>query len=244
MSPLVTERLPGSTAPVLSAALLARIHQLNLDYLDLLIAERASISCAAQLQHLPRSLIPMLGSLATPARRALAATPFTLYSLGFEDEGFWGAACEAAAQPISHRYASAGAAWLQGPFGEIALLHAWCVAASSPLAARVLYAMPEPTAHRLAATPLWQVRRIANDYPALLTPRWPTNPGFWPDLVRFAAANDAQRLGAARLLGIQLIAAELEYAAAQASPGRRAPLRLLRSPRLRARKVRFDLRLR
>jgi hypothetical protein len=53
-------------------------------------------------------------------------------------------------------------------------------------------------------------------------PRWPTNPGFWPDLARFAAAGDQQRLATAKLLGSQLIAAELQGSAVQ-------------SPRLRAR---------
>ena len=33
-----TEELPGATAPVLSAAVLARIHELNLDYIELLAA--------------------------------------------------------------------------------------------------------------------------------------------------------------------------------------------------------------
>ena len=39
--------------PVLEPALLARIQQLNLDYLELLVAEHAEPECAAQLQHLP-----------------------------------------------------------------------------------------------------------------------------------------------------------------------------------------------
>ena len=34
-----TEDLPGASAPVLSAAVLARIHELNLDYIELLAAE-------------------------------------------------------------------------------------------------------------------------------------------------------------------------------------------------------------
>jgi len=46
--------------------------------------------------------------------------------------------------------------------------------------------------------------------------------GFWPDLVRFAVADDQQRLATAKVLGSQLIAAELQGSAVQ-------------SPRLRAR---------
>jgi hypothetical protein len=66
------------------------------------------------------------------------------------------------------------------------------------------------------------VRRLSVHHASLLMPRWPTNPGFWPDLVRFAAAGDHHRLATAKILGSQLIAAELQASA-------------LHSPRLRAR---------
>jgi hypothetical protein len=39
----VTEDLPGASAPVLSAAVLARIHELNFDYLELLAAEHNAV---------------------------------------------------------------------------------------------------------------------------------------------------------------------------------------------------------
>lgn len=242
MSQLTTVRqdlAPGGSAPVLDPALLARIHDLNLDYLDLLASEYATPGVAAQLQHLPASVRTALAELVASARRALAAAPLTLYSLGFEDEGFWRAACEIEAATLDARYASSGAAWLQGPFCEAALLCAWHIASFQPLAARMLYAMPEASAQRLAATPVWRIKRIAGDYPALLAPRWPTNPSFWPGLARFAAAGDAPRLRAVQLLGHQLIAAELEHAAASRGACAEPPLR---SPRLRARKVRFELR--
>ena len=43
-----------------------------------------------------------------------------------------------------------------------------------------------------------------------MTPRWPANPAFWPDLIRFAASGDSRRLETTQLLGNQLIAVELE----------------------------------
>jgi hypothetical protein len=82
--------------------------------------------------------------------------------------------------------------------------------------------MPDAIAQRLTAAPPWYVRRLAVHHASLLMPRWPTNPGFWPDLVHFAAAGDQQRLATAKVLGSQLIAAELQGSA-------------LQSPRLRAR---------
>jgi hypothetical protein len=236
------EKLTGFTAPVLSANLLAHVHQLNLDYVELLIAERAAPHCCAQLQHLPVKLHSLLAALSPAARALLAALPFTLYSLGFEDEGFWRAACERLPTSVhasaEQRYAPAESPWPQGTFCDLALLHAWHVATSSRLASRVVYAMPDVTAVRLAATPLWRIKRIAADCPGLLMPRWPTNPGFWPDLLRFAVANDATRLATAKLLGSQLIAAELESAAPRAARAYRS----IRSPRLRARKLQFELR--
>jgi hypothetical protein len=222
-----TDQLPGASAPVLSAAVLARIHELNLDYLDLLAAEHNDPPAAGgQLQHLPCKLHASIAALPTTARSSLAALPYTLYSLGFEDEKLWRSLAEpaalAASLPIGERYAQPHSESLQASMCEVALLYAWHVANSSSLAARLIYAIPETVALRLTAAPPWYVRRLAVHHASLLLPRWPTNPGFWPDLVRFAAAGDQPRLATAKVLGSQLIAAELQGSA-------------LQSPRLRAR---------
>jgi len=230
--------------PVLEPALLARIQQLNLDYLELMIAERASTDCAGQLQHLPPTQRAALAALPASALPALAATPYTLYSLGVEDESFWASICasaiDGAPSSVVHRYARTNGASTQQAFCELAIFHAWHVAATNPMAARVIYAMPYTTAQRLAATPLWQITRIASSHAVLLMPRWPTNPAFWPDLIRFAAAHDMRRLFPARLLGVQLIAAELEVACPLSRP--RTPI--IASPRLRARKLQLEPRVR
>lgn len=234
------------SAPVLNPALLARIRQLNLDYLELLVAERDSTEGLTQLQHLPPRSRTALGALSPRALRALAAMPFSLYSLGFEDENFWNAVCESATSSSSElavrRYARVGDASAQCSFCELALLHAWHVAGKNTMAARMVYAMPYATARRLVNTPLWQIRCIAGSYSELMMPRWPTNPAFWPDLIRFAASNDTRRLHMTRLLGTQLIAAELEVSCeiSRQCP-RIAPA--LASPRLRARKLQLAPRL-
>jgi hypothetical protein len=245
----LTEELPGASAPVLSAAVLARIHELNVDYVELLGAEHnqgvgpktAAQGCAnaagagragaadlpgGQLQHLPQRVHAAVAELSPAARTSLAALPYTLYSLGFEDEKLWRSLVEpgalAASLSMVERYEQPRTASLQASMCEVALLYAWHVATSSPLAARLIYAMPESVAYRLTAAPLWYVRRLALHHASLLMPRWPTNPGFWPDLLRFAAAGDHQRLATAKVLGSQLIAAELQGST-------------LQSPRLRAR---------
>jgi hypothetical protein len=236
-SPKVRKHNVQTAAPVLDAALLGRIQQLNLDYLELLVAEHASGEHAAQMQHLPPTQRAALAALSTSALSAMAATPYTLYSLGVEDENFWSSICadsiEGIPSTVVHRYAPTSDTTAQYAFCKLALFHAWHVAATNPMAARVLYAMPYTTAERLAATPLWQITCIASSHAALLMPRWPTNPAFWPDLIRFAAAKDVRRLTTARLLGVQLVAAELEVACALSRP--RTPI--IPSPRLRARKL-------
>ncbi len=209
-----TEELPGATAPVLSAAVLARIHELNLDYIELLTAEHNAAAGESQLQHLPCKLHAAIAELSPTARAALTALPYTLYSLGFEDEKLWRSLAEPAALGTSlsmqDRYAQPHSASLQASLCEVALLYAWHVAVSSPLAARLIYAMPESVVQQLTAAPLWYVRRLAVHHASLLLPRWPTNPGFWPDLVRFATDGDVQRLVTVKVLGSQLIAAELQ----------------------------------
>ena len=92
------DELPGASAPVLSAAVLARIHELNLDYIELLTAEHNAASAGdAQLLHLPCKLHATIAELSPTARASLAALPYTLYSLGFEDEKLWRSLAEPAA---------------------------------------------------------------------------------------------------------------------------------------------------
>ncbi|MGH8241256.1 MAG: hypothetical protein ACREXP_30155, partial [Steroidobacteraceae bacterium] len=163
MSRNATEELPGASAPVLSAAVLARIHELNLDYVELLAAEHnAAATGGGQLQHLPCKLHAAIAEMPPTARASLAALPYTLYSLGFEDEKLWRSLAEpaalAASLSMSERYVQPHRASLQASLCEVALLYAWHVASSSPLAARLVYAMPETVAQRLTAAPPWYVR--------------------------------------------------------------------------------------
>jgi hypothetical protein len=211
MSKAIKDDLPSTAPPVLSDALLHRIHELNFDYLQLLRREQADIQAAAQLQHFPPKVLGQLSACDSSVLHRVAQVPYTLYSLGFEDLRFWQAACNVSGE-LSSRYCGNTSVWLQGPFYEVALLFAWHIANSTRLAARVSLAMPDAIVELFAKTPVTQVRRIAIDYPGLLLPRWPTNPAFWPEIVEFAKQNDRTRLNNVKLLGTQLIAAQLQAA--------------------------------
>ena len=76
-----------------------------------------------------------------------------------------------------------------------------------------------PAAAALAAVDLWKLRSVAACQVLPLPPRWSGNPCFWPDLLRSALALDPLRLDLAKLLGVQLLAADLHPW--RASPQRR-----------------------
>jgi hypothetical protein len=222
-----TDALPGAPAPVLTPQLLARLHTLNLDYLELLIAEH-SYPRHGGMQYLPDRVLDLLVNTTAAARQALATTSYTLYSLGFEDQEFWCSALRADRQAVDVRYGALSTAVMQSSFCELALLHAWHVAVTQPIAARLLYGMQTAIIERIGRAQLWQLRRIAVDYPGLLMPRWPANPCFWPDMLRFAANGDARRLQTVQQLGHQLIAIDLQASEQENSPTRQRQQNLLK----------------
>lgn len=198
--------------PVLDAALVTRIHELNRDYLELLVDRYTSGDRSVFSPPLPKSVMDSLATLTGEQRQALARTAYSLYSIGFENPSFWRAAAAGAQSlPAPSRYGPC-AAHTQSAFCEVALFHAWHSAVSNPLATRVVYGMPDELLQCLSAAPPWQVKRIAAELARLLMPRWPSNPRFWPDLVKFAGDRDLRKLTAAQLLGNQLLAAELDRA--------------------------------
>ena len=214
MTPRNKEVARTARTPVLSSTLLSKVHELNRNYLDLLVTQTNVRGVDAH--GLPHKVLDALAQLSEPARLKLAESRFALYTLGFEDQQFWrtalGQDAVADREDSPSNYYTALNISPTVAFCEVALFFAWHTAVMNRIAARVLFAMPEVLAERMVQTPLWRLRRIAAEYPGLLLPRWPTNPGFWPDLVRFAAASDWRRLETAQLLGNQLTAVDLDAA--------------------------------
>lgn len=223
-------------ARVLDHALLNRVHELNRDYVELLLAQPRSQHDA---ECLPLRLLYELSELSSAARMRLAAAPLILFSLGFEDQPLWRTLLEdsrVAALPPMQDGCPVSSVSPVASFCEVALFFAWHTTVLNRFAARMLFSMPDGLADRFVQTPLRRLRRIAAEFPGLLLPRWPANPAFWPDLVHFAAAGDWPRLEMAQLLGSQLIAAELDAAFDEEKGGarirsRRLDLAKMRQPR-------------
>ncbi|HWK75087.1 MAG TPA: hypothetical protein VNQ81_12490 [Povalibacter sp.] len=240
--------LPGARAPVLNSALLTRVHALNRDYVDLLLAEHRAAATSSVIETLPVKVLAALEGLSREALALLTATPFALWSLRFDDLQSWGRILDSPLgpatlgersgtplevrhraqpdEPFEARYGRQVVMPMRTAFCEIALFFVWHTVASNRVAARVLFAVPDNVAAMLIRVPLWRLKRISIDFPGLLMPRWPNNPAFWPDLARFAAAGDHSRLTTTRLLGTQLLASELDGT---------LPLALRRQSRMRLR---------
>ncbi|HVF18210.1 MAG TPA: hypothetical protein VNA21_14915 [Steroidobacteraceae bacterium] len=229
--------MPGVVTPILTSELLGRIYQLNLDYLEFLIAEHVS-AVPAGMRFLPERVLEDLCKTSHEARQKIATTAISLYSLGFEDQDFWRTALRFDEQPIDGRYGVLSASPMQSSFCELALLHAWHVAVTQPIAARMVYGMPTPIIDRMVRVRLWQLRRVAVDYPGLLMPRWPGNPCFWSDMINFAASGDSRRLHTLQQLGHQLIAIDLQSSADKRGAARERQRNLLTQRLLQSRSQR------
>lgn len=210
----------AAASPVLRAALLARIHELNFDYLELVSKTQPGRA------RFPEATFTAIRELSAEARRRLAAAPYTLFRLHLERTCLWSGPGDSGGLSTGQRYATSDD--VHAAFCHAALWHAWHVASTTRVALRLTYGLSDETAKRLMAAPLWRLRRIAYDHPEVLAPRWPTNPAFWPPLAALAQAGEGVRLRTAMLLGHQLIAGEL----AQMQPSRpdAALLRKLRPP--------------
>jgi hypothetical protein len=197
---------PPAPASVISARLLGHVRALNRAYVDLLAgSDDAALGPAAA--DLSADVLAALAGLDDAGRERVAACSFSLFGLGLEDADFWVRAGVARIADLPHeRYGHTAV----DRFLATALFLAWHVAQSNELVGRFLLAMPARTHHAMRRLSPAHLHAIALAHPQLLRPRWPDNPCFWPDLLAFAASGDQPGLDAARLLGIQLIAAEIE----------------------------------
>lgn len=191
--------------PVLAAGDVILLGRLNRDYLDLLDA-------SGQHELLGPGLMAELRCADAEARDAIAGCSYSLFTLGFPE----GSAQEIGVvprvqDPAADRYSAlAGSTGTWPAFITAAWFFAWHLSRNSPLSARFMLGLHPDHAALLAEFAPWQLRHLAAMQPSPLPPRWQGNPCFWPDLIRFARNRQALRLTAARLLGVQLLAADVE----------------------------------
>jgi hypothetical protein len=195
------------SAPILPPAAVGVLAGLNRDYLDLLITGRPD-----GVEPLETHVMQELRQAGPASLDSMAACSYALFAL---DPPFPLKALDSGVphvnDPVTERYGAgprAGGAWTA--FATTALFFAWHLSRNSPLSARVMLGFPVVAAEAMAALEPWQLRHLADQQPAPLRPRWSTNPCFWPDLIRSAAGQDALQLDLARLLGLQLLAADLQ----------------------------------
>jgi len=203
-------KMPGryyGPEPILPTRAVAVLAGLNRDYLDLLLAGRLE-----GVELLGVRVMDELGAATPAVLDSIAACSYALFAL--EPSLALRAVDPAAPQvndPVTERYGGSprdGGAWTA--FTTAALSFAWHLSRNSPIAARVMLGFQLLTADAMAAVDPWQLRYIAGQQPVPLKPRWGSNPCFWPDLVRCAMAQSALELDLARLLGLQLLAAEMQ----------------------------------
>ncbi len=200
--------------------------QLNIDFLKMLIAANqpdVEIGTVTRSQlSLPSVQVTTLTSCTDAAIQTMAGCGFSLFTFSFHLADMWERMAKNSNQQSSvQRYANDANSAVgnntievaYAGFAECALFFAWHLAQHQPMAARIMLGMREETAAVLSPLQLWQIRQIAQRSYQMLTPRWPHNPYFWVDMLRYAATKDEEHFRFARLMGTQLIARDMEPSA-------------------------------
>jgi hypothetical protein len=172
--------------------------QLNLQYLCLPSAE----------SQLPDGIATRVHALSDAARWAMADCLFSLFTVRFEDRERWLTLLAAATKQLTCPKVLEVSTNTRSEFAATAIVFAWHLAQSNPLAARVLLDMDWEIASALREVSVLRLRVVAAHSVEWLAPRWPQNSHFWPTLVGHADEPFGVGLRAVKLLGRQILAAE------------------------------------
>lgn len=212
----ITESYEGAER-ILPVGAVAELVKLNRDYLDLLVANAGDVAGL-----LPPRVLQKLKEASAESREAMAACRYALFVLEAPQSDPSGAThAPSVHDPVPGHYGRGileGGAW--PAFTMDALSFAWQLCRQNPLSARVMLGLSGRDAAAMAATDPWTLRGTALRQKTPMRPRWSDNPCFWPDLLSSAGTRDALKLDLARLLGVQLLAADLH--ASRAGSERRA----------------------
>lgn len=205
---------------VLTIEVLEPLHELNRRWLALLALRPRLWAGHAAGSRLPDPVSACLLAL-TPERRAqVARCPFSLFTASFNDGVYWlGMAGNTAVNEPQPADGDATARDAVVSFAELALFYAWHLARTNAPAARIVLGMMDQTLAAFEAFTLTSLQRLAASDQELFTPRWPERPAFWLRLLE--ARPDPAPAPDVRLLGLQMLAAELAPDQAAESNARR-----------------------
>lgn len=187
---------------------LIQIVELNYAFLQLLSRHVAHVRPVTRVLGMNYDVAAKLRPVSDNTLRLLAQCSYALFDLRLGDLEFWQAV---RGNHVPETYsASAVPDELMHEtqfFTQAALLYAWHVANTRPLAAQLTMAMSHQTVDSFASKSIVSLCEAAGTARGLLTAIHADNRVFWPDLIRYALTGTKQQFEAAVRLGSQLIAA-------------------------------------
>lgn len=196
------------TSAVLSSTVLEPLYELNRSWLALLAYAPRHWGAKVVRSRLPDPVPASLATLTPERRSEVARCPFSLFTARFNDGAYWlGIAGNKQVHEPHPPESDEASREALVAFAELALFYAWYLARANPAAARVVLGMTDQTLAAFVTLTLTDLQRVAVSIPELLAPRWPERSAFWLRL--FQSLPESAALPDARLLGIQMLAAEL-----------------------------------
>jgi len=140
------------------------------------------------------------------ARQRVISCPYLLVDAGFADASRWSFAETSPPPAIQLPFFTVRRA---PEFARQVFLYAWHVSQSrrSPVV-QALLGLPTHCARRIGSCTVSQISDLAGRHPEWVRPRWSNLVNFWCELLAAAASGEAVTLEAARMHGVQLLAAE------------------------------------
>lgn len=185
---------------VLDAGVLDALTETNGAFLTLVAAHRSRDPVAAPFG-LSAELAAQVAGLDADSRRRAAACPYTLFNLRFDEVAFWQGV-------VAHRArGGSGSVSEEATFARTAVFFAWHLVRSNPLQASLVLGMGRPVQAVWRSLPLSALDAAATAALPHLQARWADKAAFWSKLLG-TTDGSAARADAARLLGLQLLAAD------------------------------------
>lgn len=190
----------------LGAATLASLEEVNEQVLALLRAQ-----CMADVTQasLIREVSGLLLNLDAASMRRAAASAVLLVDAGFADGLRWSDTIVGA---VNDRQQPGPAPFftVDGAVGVMRLVmtHAWHLARSEPMAARLLLGVSVTNMSVIGGCTLSRLIRLAEARTQWLRPRWENRPRIWRDLLRTAEEGENGAAERMRARGLQLLAAD------------------------------------